>query len=49
MDTSINLLRCLIAVLRGTRFLAYPIDMSRRSVPCTLHSSSSRQFLEVSM
>jgi hypothetical protein len=48
LDTSINLLRDLIAALRGTRFLAYPMGMSRRSVPCALHSSRSLRFFEVS-
>ena len=47
MDTSKNLLRDLIAALRGTRFLAYLFDMSRRSVPCALHSSRSLRFFEV--
>src|SRR4030067_30357 len=45
---SINLLRSLIAALRGTRRLAYQLGMSRCSVPCTLHSSCSLRFLEVS-
>jgi len=48
MDTSENLLHELIAALRGTRFLAYPTDMSRYSVPCALHSSRSLRFSEVS-
>jgi hypothetical protein len=37
-----------LAALRGTRFLAYPIDMSRHSVPCALHSTRSLRFLKVS-
>jgi len=36
-----------IAALRGTCFLAYPIGMSRRSVPCALHSNRSLRFFEV--
>jgi hypothetical protein len=46
MDASENLLRSLIAALRGTRFLAYLFDMSRRSVPCALHSNCSLRFFE---
>ncbi len=37
-----------LAALRGTRFLAYPTDMSRHSVPCALHSIRSLRFLQVS-
>jgi hypothetical protein len=48
MDTCQNLLRESIAALRGTRFLAYPTDMSRHSVPCALHSIRSLRFLQVS-
>lgn len=47
MNTSNNLLRDLIAALRGTRFLAYLCGMSRHSVPCALHSNRSLRFLEV--
>jgi len=47
MNTSTNLLRDLTAALRGTRCLAYPVGMSRCSVPCALHSSRSLQLLEV--
>jgi hypothetical protein len=36
-----------LAALRGTRFLAYPIDMSRHSVPCALHSIRSLRLLKV--
>ena len=39
-----NLLRDLITALRGTRLFAYPLDMSRRSVPCALYSSHSLRF-----
>lgn len=42
-----NLLREPIAALRGTRFLAYPSDMSRHSVPCALHSARSQRFFEI--
>lgn len=47
MNTCQNLLRESIAALRGTRFLAYPLDMSRHSVPCALHSIRSLRFSEV--
>ncbi len=35
------------AALRGTRFLAYLIDMSRCSVPCALHLAVLATFFNI--